>query len=70
MVDVVEGLCFVVDDDVFKRSIGIELHADFIDDIWIKTDLLGVSSYSLLKLPCWISWLLISSVSVFLIVKR
>lgn len=43
MLYIVYGLCFVVNDYVIDGSIGVELDADFVDDVWILRDLLGVS---------------------------
>jgi len=51
MFDVVNGLCFIVDDDVVEWPVCVELNADLINYIWIMDYLLGISSYSRLNLP-------------------
>jgi hypothetical protein len=51
VLDVVNGLSFVVDDGVLDLPGGGQGHTDLVDDIFIEREVLGVRSYSRLKVP-------------------
>ena len=67
MINIEDCLGLVVCHDVLHRSVSDQLNTYLINDVFIFWKVLGARSYSLLKLPYFITYRLTSSFSVFFI---